>query len=425
MERITGRQLEIIRLWRNPSVRRLATIIVSTWITALLLIVAYTAYETNQLKQEWLDREVALIGVLSSEHPELAETLPRLVMHNVSEEDIAKGYELAAEYGFSNRLDAGLIPILSDYRTRTWALLVISTSFLISILAFILLREYRIQLSNMRMLAISLEETVKHNRPMDFRIHTEGELGLLAHSAQELALRLQQTIEQLQLDKTYLRETVADISHQLKTPLASLIIYVELLQDGRVTPDEATEFLGISRRELDRMQWLTLTLLKIARLEAGSLDIHTIHSPIAETVDEALEPLRRLADERSVHVIVDESASPIHVLHDPRWLAEAIGNIAKNAIEHSPSGGTVSVTWEQTSVFVRLHITNEGTGIDRNHIPHIFKKFYRQSPEGSGVGLGLPLAKSIIELHQGIVSVSSPAEGGTVFTMTLPLQPLL
>jgi signal transduction histidine kinase len=145
---------------------------------------------------------------------------------------------------------------------------------------------------------------------------------------------------------------------------------------------------------------------------------------LADTVRQAVDTIRRLAEDKQIHITLEESDDALVIPHDPHWLAEAIANLLKNAVEHSLIGSTVAVGWEKTPVFIRLQVKDQGRGIDPQHLPHIFKKFYRSSSEGSGVGLGLPLAKSIVEKHGGMLSASTNPAGGTIFSLTLPVHPL-
>ncbi|CAM3912982.1 HAMP domain-containing sensor histidine kinase [Cohnella lubricantis] len=410
------------RLWRNPGIRRLAAIGLLALLASLLLVWALTQYEAHRLKREWIARGDALIGTLAAAHPEWAPELPKLFAEGSSDtgpDAAAAGRQLAEQYGLSAEMENSLLPIVSSFRSHARLLSTGAAAALLLLLFAVLIYEYNKPYRAIRALAASLEEAVKRNEPLQNRIYGEGDLGLLAHGVQELALRLQETIAQLHRDKKFLKDTIADISHQLKTPLASLTIYIELLQDPRTKPEDAQEFLETCRRELERMEWLTLTLLKIARLEAEALELMPRDLPIAETIEQAVLPMRKLAEQRDVRL---EIAAPADLLcyHDPHWLAEAIGNVVKNAVEHSPAGSAVRVEAEETPVFVRLSISDEGLGIEERHLPHIFKKFYSASRGGSGVGLGLPLAKSIVERHEGVLSASRNDRGGTTFRFTLP-----
>ncbi|MBW5448654.1 hypothetical protein GE107_21650 [Cohnella sp. CFH 77786] len=427
MERLGDSKLNAARLWRNPPARRLAWMLAAAAIVSAVLVWLFAERSSERLKQDWLAQQTGIIGRLATADPGQAKLWARLLANpdNLTPQDAERGRQIAAEYGLTPKLESRLFPVLNDYRARTLAVLGAGMLALLVALSALLVREYRRHFADIRRLAVSLDDAVKHNEPMAFRLYEEGELGLLASSVQELAIRLQETIGQLHRDKAFLKDTVADISHQLKTPLSSLIIYMDLLLEGNVDADRAREFLETCRRELDRMEWLTLTLLKIARFEADALALQIRPAPLPPTVARASDAVRRLAEDRQVSIVQKppREAGP-EIPHDPRWLAEAIANVLKNAIEHSPPGGHVTVGWETTPVFLRLYVEDQGPGIDEQHLPHIFRKFYRVSPGGSGVGLGLPLAKSIAERHGGMLSASSRLEGGSRFVLTMPLNPL-
>ncbi|RUS47468.1 sensor histidine kinase KdpD [Cohnella sp. AR92] len=423
MERLNESRRSFGQVWRNPGIRRLAVVCLVSALLLMLFAWAFSRYQGERLKREWLARDEQLIGTIAAGHPEIASELPRLFADNSSGDSAIRerGRELAARYGLTRSVDPAVLPIVESYRTNLWATLSIALGLFVLLSAALLLRVYDRPYRHIRRLAISLENSVKQNAPMDKPLYEDGELGLLSHAVQELSLRLQETIAQLHKEKSLLKDTVADISHQLKTPLASLTIYVELLQDPRTSQKDAREFLDTCRRELDRMEWLILTLLKIARLEAEALELAPVKASLSHTIETALDPLRSMAEQRMVELVVN-AQEELTLLHDPRWLSEAFTNLVKNAIEHSPEGGQVSIRIERTPLFAHISVKDQGEGIDERHLPHIFKKFYQSSPAGSGVGLGLPLAKSIIEKHEGLISASSRPKEGTSFTVTLPLH---
>ncbi len=425
MERLERRKAEFARQRRNPAMRSLVLILSLLLVLSVSFSLFYSFYSTKKLKQVWLSREAALLGSLAERHPELAEEwFDRLASPDQASPQAAEeGRRLLERYGVGQTIDARWLPALEEHRRRTTWILLLGNSALIAIAAALLYREYARQSRVMRKLAVSMEDAVKRNEPMSYRLYEEGDLGLLASGAQELSQRLKETIEQLNRDKAFLKETVADISHQLKTPLASLMIYTDLLQDGKLDETHTAEFLGRCRRELDRMEWLILTLLKLARLEADALELNSKSSPLAETVKLAVQSVHRLAEDKQVRIVIDDSDASLSLLHDAHWMGEALANLLKNAVEHSPPGGEVAIGWEQTHTFTHLHVKDQGPGIDPRHLPHIFKKFYRTSGDGGGVGLGLPLARSIIEKHGGVLSATANVPQGTAFHVTLPLHP--
>jgi signal transduction histidine kinase len=159
-------------------------------------------------------------------------------------------------------------------------------------------------------------------------------------------------------------------------------------------------------------------------LEADALEMSLRNEPLTGTVNRAVQSIAGYAENKGISIAVEESDKNLVLPHDSHWLTEAIANLLKNAVEHSPPGGTVAIGWDITPAFVRMHVKDQGRGIDPEQLPHIFKKFYRSSSEGSGVGLGLPLAKSIVEKHGGLLSAAANPAGGTIFYLSLPHHPL-
>ncbi|THF77075.1 sensor histidine kinase [Cohnella fermenti] len=424
MERINGTGRSFGRRWRNPGIRRLVALCMGMAVLLILLAWAYGQYEGERLKREWLARDERLIGSLAAAHPELVSELPRLLVRAEQDDPEFRklGQQISSRYGLNEATDDAIFPVVERFRGELGLTLGIGLGLFMLLLSLLLLRLFDNPYRHINRLAVSLENSIKQHAPMDKPLYEDGELGLLSHSVQELSIRLQETIAQLRREKSLLKDTVADISHQLKTPLTSLAIYVELLQDPRTSAEDGREFLETCRRELERMEWLILTLLKIARLEAEALELAPIRAPLQDTIELALEPLRGMAELRRVELQVEEPAEGISLAHDPRWLSEALANLIKNAIEHSPVDGRVSIRTERTPMFAHISVRDQGAGIDEQHLPHIFKKFYQSSPAGSGVGLGLPLAKSIVEKHEGHLSASSRPGEGTAFTVTLPLH---
>ena len=204
----------------------------------------------------------------------------------------------------------------------------------------------------------------------------EGELYRLFHSINSLAAVLNAHADNELREKEFLKNTISDISHQLKTPLAALNIYNGLLQDEDIEVSSVKEFAGLSEQELDRIETLVQSLLKITRLDAGAI-----------------------------------------------VLEKAIDNIVKNAFDHTESGATIRVAWKELPSGVQIVITDNGCGIHPEDIHHIFKRFYRSrfSKDTQGIGLGLPLAKAIIEAHGGLIEVESELGIGTSFIMNFPI----
>ena len=252
-----------------------------------------------------------------------------------------------------------------------------------------------------------------------------GALYRLFSAADQLSRAAQVRGEAERAAKEALKNAVSDISHQLKTPLAALSMYMEILQEE---PETVREFSAKALQSLERMQRLIGLLLKIMRLDAGSVRFEPEDCPVSELVREAVEELTTRAKQEGKQLIVEGDPKE-RVRCDPAWTAEALSNLVKNALDHTESGGTVCIRWNRSPGLFRLSVEDDGCGIPPEDLPHIFKRFYRSGRDRAarslqGVGLGLPLAKAVVEGQGGVLSVnSSPGAdnssgGRTVFSIS-------
>ena len=246
----------------------------------------------------------------------------------------------------------------------------------------------------------------------------EGELYRLFHSVNSLAAVLNAHAANEAREKQFLKNTISDISHQLKTPLAALNIYNGLLQDEAEELPNIKEFATLSEQELDRIETLVQSLLKITKLDAGSIVIEKSMESVADMMQDVEQHFAYRARQEQKEILLSESED-ISLLCDRDWLIEAIDNIVKNALDHTANGDTVRIEWKALSNAVQIVVKDNGCGIHPEDLHHIFKRFYRSrfSKDKQGIGLGLPLAKAIVEAHSGSIEVDSELGIGTTFTM--------
>ena len=247
---------------------------------------------------------------------------------------------------------------------------------------------------------------------------SEGELYRLFHSVNSLAAVLNAHADNELREKEFLKNTISDISHQLKTPLAALNIYNGLLQEEDIEASSVKEFAGLSEQELDRMETLVQSLLKITKLDAGSVILEKATENVADMLRDVELHFAYRAKQEQKELILSGSEE-VSLFCDRDWLTEAIDNIVKNALDHTESGDTVHITWKALPNAVQIAVKDNGCGIHPEDLHHIFKRFYRSrfSQDKQGIGLGLPLAKTIVEAHSGTIEVDSELGKGTTFTM--------
>lgn len=218
-------------------------------------------------------------------------------------------------------------------------------------------------------------------------------------------------------EKETLKELVSDISHQTKTPLANIRLYLERLESGE--RDDA--LLTKMDAQVGKLDFLLASMVKISRLETGAITIRKTRTPIAPTLAEALAAVVPQAENK--HIRLSAEVDDALVLeHDPKWTAEAVYNLLDNAVKYTAEGGAVSVRVERGPVFTQIAVRDNGKGIARERQGAIFARFYREPEvhDSEGAGLGLYLTRGIIERQGGFVEVSSEPERGSVFTINLP-----
>ena len=248
----------------------------------------------------------------------------------------------------------------------------------------------------------------------------EGELYRLFHEVNALVTILNAHAEKEKRSKAFLKDTISNISHQLKTPLAALNIYNGILQEEAKNMPQIKEFTDLSEQELDRIETLVQNLLKIAKIDAGAIVLEKTSENLAEMMDEIERQFQIRARLEKKEIVL--SGSEMIVLEcDRNWIMEAIGNIVKNAFDHTIEGNTIQISWKKFASIVQIAIRDNGSGIHPEDLPHIFKRFYRSrfSKDTQGIGLGLPLVKAIVEAHDGTVEVESEPGKGTAFTISI------
>jgi signal transduction histidine kinase len=249
----------------------------------------------------------------------------------------------------------------------------------------------------------------------------EGSLYKLFHEINTLATTLNAHAEREERAKDFLRNTISDISHQLKTPLAALAIYNALLQEESGDAAAVQEFATKSEKEIERIEVLVQNLLKITRLDAGMVVMERHNENLYEMMCELMSRFETRAEQEQKEICLS-GPEDIQLLCDRDWLMEAVSNLIKNALDHLEAGGRVSVVWKRLPTSIRLTVEDNGSGVHPEDLHHIFKRFYRSrfSKDTQGIGLGLPLAKAIAEAHDGSITVDSVLGQGSAFTMSFP-----
>ena len=248
----------------------------------------------------------------------------------------------------------------------------------------------------------------------------QGSVGILYTNFYKMVSFLRESREKELSEKIFLRDIISDISHQLKTPLASLNVFVDMLLDDKVTdPERRKQVLVEAQNQLSRMEWMVLSLLKLARIEAGAIEFQKQSWNLDVICSQAADGVRYLTDKRGQRVIID-CKGDMKLECDGDWLTEAILNLLKNASDYSEKDTKISLSVEQNDLFTRIYVMDHGMGIPEEELPNIFKRFYRVNQEvnPNSVGIGLSLTKSIVEGMGGRITVKSVLNEYTCFEIT-------
>ncbi len=249
---------------------------------------------------------------------------------------------------------------------------------------------------------------------LDVRDNYEGELSILKNEIYKVTLILSRQAEQLKTEKEQLANAISDISHQLKTPLTSMMVMTELLKKD-LSPDKRIEFIRNLSHQLERMEWLLTSLLKLSKIDAGTVEFKKNRLQVEELLRKALKPLLIPLELREQKLII-EGDKEVFMEGDMNWTAEAILNIVKNCSEHTPVGGTIKVMYCDNPIYTEICISDNGCGIAKEDLLFIFKRFYKgKNAHEDSVGIGLAMAESIISRQNGNITVSSQEGRGTVF----------
>lgn len=247
----------------------------------------------------------------------------------------------------------------------------------------------------------------------------EGELSILKSEIYKVIVALREQNEQLKEEKLQLSDALSDISHQFKTPLTSLSVMADLLADGKLAEGRRAQFTRQLRAQLERLIWLTEALLKLSRLDAGAVAFHCRPVPLRGLIQKACGPLLIPVELKDQTLSIE--AGDGFLCCDLNWTAEALANILKNCMEHTPTGGEIRVLASTNALFTEIRVQDSGAGIDKADLPYVFDRFYRgKNAAKDSAGIGLAMARAISEAQGGGLDVKNPPGGGAEFILRFP-----
>ncbi len=273
-------------------------------------------------------------------------------------------------------------------------------------------RRYRI----IEELSASIERILHGQEKTLISESAEGELSILHSEIQKMLGRLQEAAEALRADKVHLVDAIADISHQLRTPLTSMNLTVSLLSAEQLSEEKRLSLTRELRKSLRRIDWLIEALLKLSRLDAGTVAFKEESVSVRALIEKATEPMAVAMELKDITFVC--RAAQESFVGDAAWCAEALGNIVKNCVEHSEIGGSIEIIAGETPLYTEIVVRDSGKGFDEADIPHLFERFYKgKGASDESIGIGLALARSIIVRQNGTIQASNLREGGAQFVI--------
>ncbi|MBR6040833.1 MAG: HAMP domain-containing histidine kinase [Clostridia bacterium] len=245
----------------------------------------------------------------------------------------------------------------------------------------------------------------------------EGELAILTAEIRKMTVRMKEQTEQLKDDKRLLSDAIADLFHQIRTPLTSLHLLVSLLSEADLPTEKRVQYLHECKQQLSRIQWITETLLKLSKLDADTVRFRPEPIEAKALIGQAAEPLRIRMELKEIALAIEDRGATLSV--DRAWTVEALSNILKNCMEHTQPGGRITVTAEESPVFCRITVSDTGTGFEPEDLGHVFERFYRgKNAANDSIGIGLALSREVIAAQGGTIVAKNADTGGAQFVIT-------
>ena len=384
---------------KNKEIKKL--ILVELLFLILTVILSFVVMNIihNNYNQKLIDNNSYIIGNLLSKHPELEDDI---IASIILKDNYELGNQIIAKYRLDN------IEIDYNYLILILALIIY---LLLLIINFVFI--YHIY-KKIKKIDLYMNNILNGDYSLDIKEYCEGDISNLKNDVYKMTVKLKEQSELLLKDKKYLEETLEDISHQIKTPLTSMYMINDILGNEK-NEKIRKEFLIKNKNQIERIEWLVISLLKMSRLDSGTVKLKKEKIKVKDLINKAIEPIKVSLDLKSI--VLELNLSNDVVLVDINWTKEAILNIIKNACEHTKD--KIIITSKNNPLYTEIRITDNGKGIAKKDLKHIFERFYKGSDSKDSIGIGLNMSKKIINLENGIIEVETKENIGSTFIIKL------
>lgn len=402
------------KIFVNSEVKK-STIILTSLLTIFIIIqgLLYVVYTNNQ-KQDYIDIVGSMVSKTITLNPELEKELIPLITKDISNKDKEAGHIILTKYGITSTLNNNLFPNLRN----NYKIFIVSVvlALLLLILNYI---QYNYFFKKIRNITLAANKILDDDYSSLINEDKEGDFSKLALAFSNVRSIIRNNISTTQKEKQYLVELLQNVSHQLKTKLATMMLYNDILLNRKLTQEQRVQFLEDNRIQLNKMNLMIQNILKLARLDANAIEFYKKEDNLNKTIEEVIYTFKDFADDANIELSLNNDEQ-ISFLHDKFWIQEAFSNIIKNSIEYTPKNGKVKIYLCDNPAYSRVIIQDTGKGIELEEVANIFKRFNKnKSPnKKDSVGIGLAISKSIIESHNGYIDIKSAKGEGTSFFIT-------
>ena len=404
-----------MKLFNNKNLKYL---ILPMFILTIVMCIAFTIQTFNQYKQVSIivnQKMDNIIGTITEKYPEIDTKEIIKILNSSNIEESKTGQAELLKYGIDIKEVNSIIQVENQMKFNLIAniLLIILFSFLWLIIVLIYLKRRD---KKIKQITKYINEIKNKKYELNIDENSEDELSNLKNELYKITIMLKEESEISKKDKENLKISVEDISHQLKTPLTSITIMLDNLKENP-NMDENTKqkFIFEISKQIDWINWLVISMLKLSKLDANVVQFYDEKINLNKFITEIVKNLEIPIEIKNQNIIINGD-NEADFVGDYKWQQEAVTNIIKNCIEHNKENGTINIKYEENNLFTKISIKDEGIGIEKEDLKHIFERFYKgkNSTENS-VGIGLSLSKNIIEKNNGIILCKSEIGKGTEF----------
>lgn len=387
---------------------------ITSCIVIIIFLITFSILIYKQYKTYTYNFNQKIAGIIDNVLKKYPDIEKREIVEILNSSDKTNN-EILREYGIELDKDSVILENNTDF--QKFIIIDVSTLIVfILILSIIVFKYNHSESKKINEITKYIEEINRGNYKLNIEENTEDELSILKNELYKITIMLKEVAENSQKDKTTLKDSLSDISHQIKTPITSILIMLDnILSDENMPEDIKKDFIKDIKREIINIKFLVESILKLSKIDSNSIKFIKKEVFIKDIINEAVKNVSMLSELKNIEIIVSGDDS-IKTICDLKWQVEAITNILKNCIEHSYENKKIYINYNQNNMYTELKIEDNGTGIDAKDLPHIFERFYKgKNSSSDSVGIGLALSKSIIESNNGYIQVDSELNKGTTF----------